>query len=121
MFGGETVRSVALCGRGRHRLTTLPDDGAPRALLIGADLARRVHPAKPRGASSVTDLVVTTLTELGFQVRSVVDSFGEVTVQICTCPLTEVARSAPEVIRGIQQGLIQEVIDSTSDDLGDPY
>jgi hypothetical protein len=62
--------------------------------------------------------VVTTLAELGFQVRSVLNSFGEVTVQICTCPLAEVTVTAPEVVRGIQQGLIQEVIDLNADAIG---
>lgn len=89
-----------------------------RALRIGADLAHRVHLARPRTESSVTDLVVRTLNELGFQVRSVLTSFGEVTVQICTCPLAEVAASAPEVVRGIQQGLIQEVIDLNAEAIG---
>lgn len=98
-----------------------PEERESRALRIGADLARRVHLTEPRGPSSVTDLVVSTLTELGFQIRSVVSFFGDLTVQICTCPLAEVARSAPEVVRGIQQGLIQEVIDTNSDDVGGPY
>ncbi|PRC58653.1 ArsR family transcriptional regulator, partial [Mycobacterium sp. ITM-2017-0098] len=78
---------------------------------IGADLAHRVRLARPREETSISDLVVATLTELGFQVRSVLSSVGEVTVQLCTCPLAEVAKTAPEVVRGIQQGLIQEVVD----------
>jgi len=51
----------------------------------------------------------------------VLDSFGEVSVQICTCPLAEVAATAPEVVRGIQQGLIQEVIDLNADVIGARY
>ncbi|OBG24376.1 ArsR family transcriptional regulator [Mycolicibacterium celeriflavum] len=92
-----------------------------RALRIGADLAHRVHLARPRGETSVGDLVVLTLNELGFQVRSVLTSFGEMTVQICTCPLAQVAASAPEVVRGMQQGLIQEVIDLNADAIGARY
>lgn len=92
-----------------------------RALRIGADLAHRVHLARPRAETSVGDLVVLTLNELGFQVRSVLTSFGEMTVQICTCPLAEVAASAPEVVRGMQQGLIQEVIDLNADAIGARY
>lgn len=92
-----------------------------RALRIGADLAHRVHLARPRAESSISDLVVATLDELGFKVRSVLTSFGEVTVQICSCPLAEVAASAPEVVRGIQQGLIQEVIDRNVDAIGARY
>ena len=92
-----------------------------RALRIGADLAHRVHLARKRGETTIADLVVATLSELGFQVRSVLNSFGEVTVQICTCPLAEVAATAPEVVRGIQQGLIQEVIDLNADAIGGRY
>lgn len=77
-----------------------------RAVRIGADLANRVHLAR-RQETSIGDLVAATLAELGFQVRSVRTAFGEVTVQICTCPLADIALTAPEVARGIQQGLIQ--------------
>ncbi|MGZ5393892.1 MAG: helix-turn-helix domain-containing protein [Mycobacterium sp.] len=92
-----------------------------RGLLIGADLAHRVRLARRRDETTIADLVIATLGELGFQVRSVLDSFGEVTVQICTCPLAEVAATAPEVVRGIQQGLIQEVVDLNADAIGAHY
>lgn len=92
-----------------------------RALRIGADLAHRVHLARPRAESSISDLVVVTLNELGFKVSSVLTSFGEITVVICTCPLAEVAASAPEVVRGIQQGLIQEVVDLNVEAIGERY
>jgi len=83
-----------------------------RARRIGADLAHRVRLARPRAETSVVDLVVVTLGELGFEVNSVLNSFGTVAVRLCTCPLAEVAASAPEVVRGIQQGLIQAVVDA---------
>lgn len=89
-----------------------------RAVRVGADLAHRVRLARSRDESSIADLVMATLSDLGFQVGAVLDSFGETTVQICTCPLAEVAQTAPEVVRGIQQGLIQEVIDSNADRVG---
>ena len=92
-----------------------------RARRIGADLAHRVRLARPRDETSIGDLVVATLGELGFQVRSVLSSFGETTVQLCTCPLAEVAKTAPEVVRGIQQGLIQEVIDLNTATIGGSY
>lgn len=92
-----------------------------RGLRIGADLARRVRVARRRDETTVADLVVATLEELGFQVREVLSSFGEVTVRICTCPLADVAKTAPEVVRGIQQGLIQEVIDLNADAIGGGY
>ncbi|SRX81130.1 hypothetical protein [Nocardia brasiliensis ATCC 700358] [Mycolicibacterium parafortuitum] len=92
-----------------------------RARRIGADLAHRVRLARPRDETTIADLVVATLGELGFQVRSVLSSFGETTVQLCTCPLAEVAKTAPEVVRGIQQGLIQEVIDLNTATIGGSY
>ncbi|MGU3649840.1 helix-turn-helix transcriptional regulator [Mycolicibacterium sp. A43C] len=98
-----------------------PEEREQRAQRIGQDLAHRVRVARPREETSIGDLVVVTLTELGFQVRSVFSSFGEVTVQLCTCPLAEVATAAPEVVRGIQQGLIQEVIDLNASAIGGSY
>jgi len=98
-----------------------PSEREQRALRIGADLARRARVARLRSEATIADMVVATLDELGFQVRSVLNSFGEITVQICTCPLAEVAATAPEVVRGIQQGLIQEVIDRNADAVGARY
>lgn len=92
-----------------------------RALRIGADLAHRVRVARRRDETTVADLVVAALGELGFEVRSVLNSFNDVTVQICTCPLAEVAATAPEVVRGIQQGLIQEVIERNVEAIGRRY
>ncbi|MDY6998178.1 MAG: helix-turn-helix domain-containing protein [Actinomycetota bacterium] len=98
-----------------------PQEREERAQRIGADLAHRVRLVGPRAEISVADLVVETLTALGFQVRTVLMSFGELTVQLCTCPLAEVAATAPEVVRGIQRGLIQEVIDGNAESLGQTY
>ncbi|MBU9766446.1 ArsR family transcriptional regulator [Mycobacterium sp. TNTM28] len=89
-----------------------------RAQAIGADLAHRVRVARPLAETTIGDLVVATLGELGFQVGSVLTSFGEVQVQICTCPLAEVAVDSPEVVRGIQRGMIQEVIDLNAELVG---
>lgn len=91
------------------------------ARRIGADLAHRVRVARPRAETTIADLVVATLSELGFQVRSVLSSFATVTVQLCTCPLAKVGETAPEVVRGIQQGLIQEVIDRNAAVIGVDY
>lgn len=98
-----------------------PQERQHRAQRIGADLAHRVRLARRSGENSVTDLVLATLAELGFQVRSVLVIFGEVTVQICTCLLADVAETAPEVVRGIQQGLIQEVVDLNTESIGGRY
>jgi predicted ArsR family transcriptional regulator len=98
-----------------------PDEREERALRIGADLARRVRLTEAPGESSAVDLVVGALGQLGFQIRSVTDAFGTVAIQICTCPLAEVAVDSPEVVRGIQQGLIQEVLDANAASAGRRY
>lgn len=92
-----------------------------RALKIGADLAHRVRPTRGRTGLSVSDLIVEVLGDLGFQIRSVLTTFGEIEIQICTCPLAAVAQTAPEVVRGIQQGLMQEVIDVHRNAIGVRY
>ncbi|MBF9328794.1 helix-turn-helix transcriptional regulator [Mycobacteroides chelonae] len=92
-----------------------------RAALVGADLAHRVNVARHRASLSAVDLVVETLGELGFTVKFTLMSFGSVTVQICSCPLAEIATTAPEVVRGIQRGLIQEVLDVNADAVGGQF
>lgn len=89
-----------------------------RAALVGADLAHRVNVARRRAPLPAADLVVETLGELGFTVHSTLMSFGRVTVQICSCSLAEIATTAPEVVRGIQRGLIQEVLDVNAEAIG---
>lgn len=98
-----------------------PREREARAVRIGADLAHRVRLTSRRDESSISDLVVGTLHQLGFEIRSIIEAFGEVTVRICTCPLAEIAIEAPEVVLGIQQGLIQEVIDENAPALGHRY
>lgn len=89
-----------------------------RAVLIGADLAHRVGVARARNLPGVADLVSETLAEMGFRVLSTLTSFGRTSVQVCSCPLSDIASSAPEVVRGIQQGLIQEVLDVNAETIG---
>ncbi|MEU9806801.1 ArsR family transcriptional regulator [Mycobacterium sp. NPDC050853] len=98
-----------------------PAERESRAALVGADLAHRVNVVCRRAAMPAVDLVVETLGELGFTVRSTLMSFGRITVQICSCPLAEIARTAPEVVRGIQRGLIQEVLDVNADSVGGQF
>lgn len=88
-----------------------------RAIKVNA---RPLTVARRRGETTA-DLVVATLGELGFQIRSVFNSFGEVTVEICTCPLAEVAVGSPEAVRGIQQGMMQEVVDLNAEVIGGRY
>lgn len=92
-----------------------------RAALVGADLAHRVGVARHRASLPAEDLVVETLGELGFTVHSTLMSFGRTTVQICSCPLAEIATTAPEVVRGIQRGLIQEVLNVNAEAVGGQF
>lgn len=98
-----------------------PAERESRAALVGTDLAHRVNVARHRVAIPAADLVVETLGELGFTVHSTLMSFGRITVQICSCPLAEIAAAAPEVVRGIQRGLIQEVLDVNADAVGGQF
>ena len=98
-----------------------PNERNQRALRIGADLAHRTGVTRSRGPIAVGDLVAETLDQLGFEIRSVLTAFDEVRVLICTCPLAEIAAIAPEVVSGIQQGLIQEVVDLHAGALGGRY
>ncbi|WP_078324266.1 helix-turn-helix transcriptional regulator [Mycobacteroides salmoniphilum] len=98
-----------------------PAERESRAALVGADLAHRVNVARHRAVIPAADLVVETLGELGFTVHSTLMFFGRITVQICSCPLAEIAAAAPEVVRGIQRGLIQEVLDVNADAVGGQF
>lgn len=98
-----------------------PDEREKCARRIGAELAHQVRVARPRAETTISEMGVAALSELGFQVNSVLWSFGTVTVQLCTCPLAKVAETAPEVVRGIQQGRIQEVVDCNATANGAEY
>lgn len=91
------------------------------AVRVGADLARRARLVDVVASTSLTELVEGVLAALGFQIRSVATMFGSLTVRLCSCPLAELAADAPEVVRGIQQGLVQEVVDANADALGRRY
>ncbi|WP_024802687.1 transcriptional regulator [Nocardia sp. BMG51109] len=66
-------------------------------------------------------VVTTTMTRLGFQVSSTMSSFGTHEIQVCNCPLRRIARNAPEIVIGIQQGLIERVLERHSPALASQY
>ncbi|WP_280370006.1 transcriptional regulator [Nocardia wallacei] len=66
-------------------------------------------------------VVTTTLTRLGFQVSSTMSSFGNHEIEVCNCPLRRFARSAPEIVIGIQQGLIERILERHSPALAAQY
>ncbi|WP_336083443.1 transcriptional regulator [Nocardia sp. SSK8] len=66
-------------------------------------------------------VVTTTLTRLGFQVSAAVSSFGMHEIQLCNCPLRRIARNAPEIVTGIQQGMIERVLERHSPTLATQF
>ncbi|MFD4442785.1 transcriptional regulator [Nocardia sp. NPDC058519] len=66
-------------------------------------------------------VVTTTLTRLGFQVSSAVSSFGTHEIQMCNCPLRRIARDAPEIVIGLQQGMIERILERHSPALASQF
>ncbi|WP_459547596.1 helix-turn-helix transcriptional regulator [Nocardia sp. X0981] len=66
-------------------------------------------------------VVAATLTRLGFQVSSTLSSFGTHEIRVCNCPLRRIARNTPEIVIGLQQGLIERVLERYSPALGSQY
>lgn len=94
------------------------DEREARAERVGRDWAATVTPAATTDACG---LVIEVLTQLGFRTQSAASMFGAHTLTLCTCPLAATARRYPEVVRGIQRGLIQGVLDDAAPRLGARY
>ncbi|MGW4633691.1 helix-turn-helix domain-containing protein [Nocardia sp. NPDC004415] len=103
---GDTpaARRAKAAAAGRMWADSLSDPGEPQADL----------------PDPVT-LVTTTLTRLGFQVSGAVSSFGTHEIQLCNCPLRRIARNAPEIVSGIQQGMIERVLERHSPTLATQF
>lgn len=91
-------------------------DREQRAEQVGRDWAGTITVTAVAG--DACDLVIDVLARLGFQTQSATSMFDSHTLTLCTCPLAETARRNPEVVRGIQRGLIQGVLDSAAGQLG---
>ncbi|NLU84819.1 helix-turn-helix domain-containing protein [Rhodococcus sp. HNM0569] len=83
----------------------------------GRDWADRLGAVDAAGPDAAA-YVIAVLERLGFQVQSAMSAFGTHTLTLCTCPLVETARRNPEVVRGIQRGLIQRALDNAETALG---
>lgn len=93
-----------------------------RAEAVGREWAGRIPAPLPTvGAIDAATLVADCLARLGFRVQSTTSIFGTHTLTLCTCPLAETARHNPEVVRGMQRGLIQGVLDASAPRLGARY
>ncbi|WP_280458457.1 transcriptional regulator [Nocardia carnea] len=73
------------------------------------------------GVPDPVTVVATTLNRLGFRIASTVSSFGVHEIRMCNCPLRRIARGAPEIVIGIQQGLIERVLERHSAALAAQY
>ncbi|AHH15442.1 putative transcriptional regulator [Nocardia nova SH22a] len=94
------------------QLGDTPADRKAKAVVAGrmwADsLADVAEPAA--GLPDPVTVVTMALTRLGFQVSESVSSFGTHEIRLCNCPLRRIAVGAPEIVIGIQQGLIERVL-----------
>lgn len=91
-----------------------------KAVEVGDDWAGILGFA-PKPTTDAGALVIESLEQLGFETRTATNAFGTHSITLCTCPLAEIARSNPEVVRGIQRGLIQRVLDDHATTLGASY
>ncbi|NLU61440.1 ArsR family transcriptional regulator [Rhodococcus sp. HNM0563] len=90
------------------------------AFEVGGDWAGMLGLA-PKPTTDAGALVIESLEQLGFETRTATNAFGTHSITLCTCPLAEIVRSNPEVVRGIQRGLIQRVLDNYATILGASY
>lgn len=137
------VRSVTLPtdGVGRPRLgyaatkePSYTDLVALLAARLGGDADERERTAfdvgddwagllglRPAATADAGTLVIDALERLGFEIGTATNAFGTHTLTLCTCPLAGIARTHPEVVRGIQRGLVQRVLDDHATVLGRRY
>ncbi|UPW09958.1 helix-turn-helix domain-containing protein [Gordonia terrae] len=61
------------------------------------------------------------LEQLGFRVSGVMSAFGTHELRLCSCPLKDIARTHPEVARGVARGVIEQVLAASSPVLASQY
>lgn len=106
------------------RIGGTPTEREDRAFEVGSDWAGMLALALALAPAPTVDagtLVIDALQQLGFETQSATNAFGTHSLTLCTCPLAEIARTNPEVVRGIQRGLIQRVLDDHADLLRSRY
>lgn len=102
------------------RLGGTAEERERTAFEVGRDWAGVLGIA-PDGTTDAGTFVIEALSRLGFETRSATSAFGNHDLTLCTCPLVAVARTNPEVVRGIQRGLIQQILDDNAPALGARY
>lgn len=108
-----------------HLLSRLGSTQAARE-HAGAEAGRlwAEQHARPVSADCLPDPVTVaaeTLSELGFQVSNIVSAFGSHELRLCACPLQDIARSHPEVARGVARGVIEQALATSSPALISQY
>ncbi|QXF83922.1 ArsR family transcriptional regulator [Rhodococcus pyridinivorans] len=106
------------------RIGGTPTEREDKAFEVGSDWAGMLALALALAPAPTVDagtLVIDALQQLGFETQSATNAFGTHSLTLCTCPLVEIARTNPEVVRGIQRGLIQRVLDDHADLLRSRY
>ena len=61
------------------------------------------------------------LGKLGFQVSNILSAFGSHELRLCSCPLQDIARTHPEVARGVARGVIEQALAAGSPALSSQY
>jgi len=102
------------------RLGGTAEERERKACEVGRDWAGMLGFA-PADTTDAGAFVIDALSRLGFETRSATSAFGNHELTLCTCPLVEIARTNPEVVRGIQRGLIQQILDDNAAALGARY
>ncbi|MFT3898978.1 MAG: ArsR family transcriptional regulator [Gordonia sp. (in: high G+C Gram-positive bacteria)] len=95
---------------------TLGDDEQQRvaaAVEIGRRWAAPVADAPQSDLPDPVTVVESTLTKLGFQVRSAASVFGQHELSICSCPLRDITRTDPAVSRAIVEGALRQALSAS--------
>ncbi|MHC3001741.1 ArsR family transcriptional regulator [Gordonia metallireducens] len=80
--------------------------------------------AHPVSAADLPDPVTVAsdiLGTLGFQVSNIMSAFGSHELRLCSCPLQDIARTHPEVARGVARGVIEQALAASSPALSSQY
>ncbi|ETA05926.1 MULTISPECIES: helix-turn-helix transcriptional regulator [Gordonia] len=123
--GYQVVRQAPTGALLGHLLGQLGSTQATRE-HAGAEAGRlwAEEHARPVSATDLPDPVTVaaeTLGALGFQVSNIMSAFGSHELRLCSCPLRDVARTHPEVARGVARGVIEQALAASSPALSSQY
>lgn len=99
------------------------DERGKKAAAAGRAWAESL-PRYPVVAGTVPDpvtVISALLARLGFQVSSTMSGFSTHEIRMCNCPLRRIAGNFPEIVVGIQQGLIERALELVCPELASQY